>query len=295
MDRFVEMQTFTAVVDAGSFVRAAETLGLSKAAVSRNVDALERRLGVRLLHRTTRRLSLTDEGRLFYTRSRELLGSVEEAESEVAANTDAASGHLRINAPVTFGNRHLAPLWGPFLAQHPRITLDVTLSDRIVDLVEEGYDLAIRISPQATSSLVRKRLTTARLRVCASPQYLRRHGTPRTPADLASHAVIGYSYFSSRDEWRFEGPKGRSSVRTQPRVHSNSGETCRALALAHQGIVLQPDFLVGDDIRDGRLVELLRDQRCEDLVVYAVYPTRKHVPAKVRAVVDHLAAAFARR
>lgn len=295
MDRFLEMQTFGAVVDAGSFVKAAETLGLSKAAVSRYVDALEARLGVRLLHRTTRRLSLTEEGQLFFARSKELLAGVEEAEAEITSTTAAASGHLRINAPVTFGTRHLAPLWSKFLELHPRVQLDITLSDRIVDLVEEGYDVAVRIASLGNSSLISKRLTTTRLVLCATPDYLQAHGVPATPADLAGHAIISYSYFSTRDEWHFDGPTGPVAVRTDPIVHTNSGDTCRTLALAHQGIVLQPTFLVGDDLRAGTLVELMPEFKCGELGVFVVYPSRKHVAAKVRAVVDFLATAFAGR
>ena len=293
MDRFLEMQTFGAVVDAGSFVKAADSLGLSKAAVSRYVDALEERLGVRLLHRTTRRLSLTEEGQLFYARSKELLAGVEEAETEVTSTTASATGLLRLNAPVTFGIRHLAPLWGNFLALHPNVKLDITLSDRIVDLVEEGFDVAVRIAALGNSSLVSKRLATTRLVLCATPQYLKARGTPKAPADLARHAIISYSYFATRDEWHFDGPKGRVAVRTDPIVHTNSGDTCRTLALAHQGIVLQPTFLVGDDLKSGTLVELMPDFKCGEIGVFAVYPSRKHVAAKVRAVVDFLAGAFA--
>jgi DNA-binding transcriptional LysR family regulator len=295
MDRFLEMQTFSAVVDAGSFVKAADALGLSKAAVSRYVDALEERLGVRLLHRTTRRLSLTEEGQLFYARSKELLAGVEEAETEVTSATAAATGLLRVNAPVTFGIRHLAPLWARFLALHPNVKLDITLSDRIVDLVEEGFDVAVRIAALANSSLVSKRLATTRLVLCASPQYLKARGTPRSPADLTHHAVISYSYLATRDEWHFEGPKGGVAVKTDPIVHTNSGDTCRTLALADQGIILQPTFLVGDDLKSGALVELMPEFKCGEFGVFAVYPSRKHVAAKVRAVVDFLAGALAGR
>lgn len=295
MDRFLEMQTFGAVVDAGSFVKAAESLGLSKAAVSRYVDALEERLGVRLLHRTTRRLSLTEEGQLFYARSKELLAGVEEAETEVTSTMASATGLLRLNAPVTFGIRHLAPLWAKFLALHPGVKLDITLSDRIVDLVEEGFDVAVRIAALGNSSLVSKRLATTRLVLCATPKYLKARGTPKAPADLAGHAVISYSYFVTRDEWHFDGPKGRVAVRTDPIVHTNSGDTCRTLALADQGIILQPTFLVGDDLRSGALVELMPEFKCGEIGIFAVYPSRKHVAAKVRAVVEFLAGAFAGR
>ena len=293
MDRFLEMQTFNAVVDAGSFVKAAEALNMSKAAVSRYLVDMEARLGVRLLHRTTRRLSLTDEGQVFYGRSKELLAELAEAEEEISSRSHAASGLLRINAPFTFGVLHLAPLWGAFRSLHPKVKLDVTLSDRLVDLVEEGYDVAIRIARLDNSTLISKRLASTRMVLCASPQYLALHGTPQEPADLAQHAVISYSYWSTRDEWYFDGPQGPVSVKTQPCIHTNSGDTCRAAALAHQGVILQPSFLVGPDLVAGTLVELLPQYRSIELGIYAVYPTRKHVSQKVRALIDFLAEHFA--
>ena len=288
MDRFLEMQTFNAVVDAGSFVKAADALAMSKAAVSRYVVDMETRLGVRLLHRTTRRLSLTDEGQIFYVRSKELLAELAEAEDEITSRSDAASGLLRINAPFTFGVLHLAPLWGAFRAQHPKVKLDVTLADRLIDLVEEGYDVAIRIANLENSTLVSKRLATTRMVLCGSPQYLKLYGTPKHPSELANHAVISYSYWSTKDEWHFKGPLGAVSVKTNPCIHTNNGDTCRAAALANQGIILQPSFLVGDDLASGTLLELMPEFRSLELGIYAVYPTRKHVSPKVRALLDFL-------
>jgi len=293
MDKFVEMQTFAAVVDAGSFVKAANALAMSKAAVSRYVGDLETRLGVRLLQRTTRRLSLTEEGHVFHARCKDLLAEIDEAEAEITSRTDDPSGLVRVNAPVTFGILHLAPLWGEFRLLHPRVTLDITLSDRIVDLVDEGYDLAIRIATLPSSTLISRRLSKARMALCASPRYLEQHGTPRHPAELAHHAVIAYSYWSTKDEWHFDGPQGKVSVRTQPCIHTNSGDTCRAAALAHQGVVMQPTFLVGEDLEAGRLVELMPEFRAIELAIYAVYPTRKHLSPKVRVLIDFLADCFA--
>lgn len=292
MDRFLEMQTFTAVVDAGSFVKAADALAMSKAAVSRYVLDMETRLGVRLLHRTTRRLSLTEEGQIFYLRSKELLAELAEAEDEITSRNAAASGLLRINAPFTFGVLHLAPLWGVFRAQHPKVQLDVTLADRQVDLVEEGFDMAIRIARLENSTLVSKRLASTRMVLCASPQYLRLHGTPTHPSALTQHAVVAYSYWSTKDEWHFEGPLGPVSVTTKPCMHANNGDTCRAAALAGQGIILQPSFLVGADLAAGTLVELMPEFRSLELGIYAVYPTRKHVSPKVRALLDFLTQHF---
>ena len=295
MDRFLEMQTFNAVVEAGSFVKAADALNMSKAAVSRYVVELESRLGARLLHRTTRRLSLTDEGLLFHSRSKELLAELTQAEDEITSRRDAASGVLRINAPHTFGILHLAPLWGEFRALHPRVKLDVMLADRLVDLVEEGYDVAIRIATLDNSTLVSRKLATTRMVLCASPTYLERHGTPQHPAELAEHEIISYSYWSTKDEWRFDGPRGPVSVKTSPCIHTNSGDTCRAAALMHQGVILQPTFLVGQDLASGALVELMPEYRSTEFGIYAVYPTRKQVSAKVRVLIEFLAAHFAGR
>lgn len=295
MGRFLEMQTFDAVVEAGSFAGGAEALGLSRAAVSRHVGHLEARLGVRLLHRTTRRLSLTEEGEVFHARCRELLLGVEEAEAEISSRGGEAQGLLRVSAPLTFGIRHLAPLWGAFRDRHPKVRLDIMHSDRIVDLVEEGYDLAIRIATLPSSTLISKRLATTRVVLCASPAYLAAHGTPRDPAELAGHAVIGYSYLASGDEWHFEGPDGPVSVKTQPCIRANSGDVCRAAALAHQGVVLQPTFLVGEDLAEGTLEELMPEYRSRELGIYAVYPTRKHVAPKVRVLIDFLAERLGRR
>lgn len=293
MDKTQQMASFVAVVEAGSFVGAAVTLGLSKAAVSRQVGELEQRLDVRLLQRTTRRLSLTEDGQLFHARAKDLLAGIEEAESEISSRSGEPSGRLRITAPLTFGILHLAPLWGRFADLHPGVALEVDLSDRSVDLIEEGYDLAVRISNLPASQLVSRRLATSRMRLCASPEYLAEHGVPAHPRDLAHHACIAYSYWSGGDTWHIDGPDGGFDVRIRARMRTNNGDTCRAAALAHQGIVMQPDFIVGDDLRRGSLVELLPEYRALTLGIHAVYPTRKHLPLKTRRMIDFLVAAFA--
>ncbi|TCT07003.1 DNA-binding transcriptional LysR family regulator [Paralcaligenes ureilyticus] len=292
MDRFEEMRVYTAVVDAGSFVGAADALPMSKAAVSRYVAELESRLGVRLLHRTTRRLSLTEEGQLFYERSRELLAGVKGAEAELSTRSGEVGGLLRINAPLTFGILHLSALWGVFKAAHPNVLFDVTLADRVVDLVDEGYDLAVRIARLPDSTLVSKRLARTRMVLAASPEYLRQRGEPLHPHDLAQHATIAYSYWSTRDEWQFDGPDGGVSVRTRPFMRTNNGDTCRAMALADHGIILQPTFLVGDDLRAGKLVELMPQYRSIEMGIYVVYPTRRHLLPRVRALIDFLVEHF---
>ncbi|HEU4852019.1 MAG TPA: LysR family transcriptional regulator [Telluria sp.] len=292
MDRFREMQAFTAVVDAGSFVRAAEMLDTSKAAVSRLVADLEERLGVRLLHRTTRKLSLTDDGQTFYHRCVELLATLGEAESDLSSRSAEPSGRLRISAPVTFGVLHLAPLWGEFLAARPRVTLDIELSDRMVDLVDDGFDLAIRITRAPHPNLIARLLAPAQLVLCAAPAYLERRGTPTHPSELAQHDVISYTYYATRDEWSFEGPDGPVTVRTRPRLHANNGDTCRAAALKGQGIILQPAFLVHEDLKSGALREILPDYRSPELGIYATYTSRRQLPLKLRQMIDFLVDAF---
>lgn len=292
MDKFQEMRVFVSVVEAGSFVRAAHLLGMSKPTVSRYVGDLETRLGIRLLQRTTRKLALTAEGELFHARCKELLANVDEAEAEITSNRGEVAGQLKLSVPVNFGELHLAPLWGQFMARHPKVRLDVWLSDRTVDLVDEGFDAAVRIARLSASSLVSRKLTSTRLVLCASPKYLKRHGTPRHPDELANHAILQYSLMATGDHWEFDGPKGRVVVTVVPRFRTNSGSTCVAAALQHLGIILQPTFLVAQELASGALVEVLPQYRSSEVGVYVVYPTRKHVPPKVRMLVEFLVAAF---
>lgn len=293
MDKFLEMRVFSAVVEAGSFTGATRALDMSKAAVSRYVAELEERLGVRLLHRTTRKLSPTTEGEIFFARCRELLDNLDEAEAEITSRSGEASGLLKVNVPVTFGLMYLAPLWPVFLARHPKLDLDITLSDRVVDLVEDGFDLAVRIGQLPSSSLISRKLAATRMVLCASPDYLKRRGEPSAPGELLQHDVISYSLFSSGENWTFTGPEGDVSVKVVPRVRTNSGDTCRAAALQHQGIVLQPTFIVGADLERGSLHEIMSGYRSTELGVYAVYPSRKFVSPKVRLLIDFLVEAFA--
>ena len=295
MDRFLEMRVFAAVVDAGSFVNASEALDLSKAAVSRIVADLETRLGVRLLHRTTRRQSLTAEGERFHARSKELLAAVDEAEAEVTERSGRAVGLLKVSAPVSFGLLHLAPLWADFMRQHPELELEVNLSDRIVDVVDEGIDLAVRIARLRNSTLVSRQLSSTRLVLCASKRYLRKRGMPQHLEDLAQHDVLAYSLLAMGDTWEFAGPDGPMSVRVKPRLRTNSGDTCRAVALRHEGIILQPTFMVHEDLQSGALVEVLPRYRSVELGIYAVYPTRKHLLPKVRLLIDYLSGALAKQ
>lgn len=291
MDKFEAMRTFVAVVDVGSFVGAAERLQSSKAVVSRLVAELEQHLGVRLLHRTTRKLSLTPEGDTFVGRCRSVLFELQDAEDDVSHRNAQARGLLRVNVPVSYGISHLSKLWAGFMNKHPGVELDVTLSDRLVDLVEEGYDLAVRIGKLDASTMVSRRLSSTRLRLCASPGYILQHGQPTSPPELSHHRVLAYSLLSSADVWTFNHQTEathQTSVRVAPVMRSNNGDTCRDAALGGQGIVLQPDFLVSEALKSGHLIELMPDWRGEELGIYAVYPSRRYLSAKVRLLVDYL-------
>ncbi|MGV0958269.1 MAG: LysR family transcriptional regulator [Limnohabitans sp.] len=283
------MRVFTAVVDAASFVGAGDALNMSKAAVSRHVSDLEQRLGVRLMHRTTRKLSLTSEGEVFLARSREILASIEASEAELSTRSVTASGLLKVSVPVSFGIRHLAPLWSEFLANHPQVTLDVQLADRVIDLVDEGFDLAVRIARLPDSSLISRQLASTRLVLCAAPSYLKRRGTPAHPSELAEHDVMGYSLMAMGDQWQFTGPDGPVSAKVRPRMWTNNGDSCVAASLAGAGIQLQPTFLIDQELASGQLVEILPQFRSVELGIYAVYPSRKFVLPKVRALVEFLA------
>ena len=239
MDALRQIEAFVAVVRAGSYVKGAERQETSKAVLSRQVLELETRLGTRLLNRTTRRLSLTETGAAYFERCVQILDDLREADAAAGATTATARGRLRINAPLTFGNLHLAPLWGEFLKLHPAVELDITLTDRVVDLVEEGFDLAVRIAPTGrlpSSSLVARTIADDRIVLCASPGYLRGAPALTHPADLAAHAVMAYAWWSGGDTWQFSGADGATAdVTVRPRLRTNSGDTCRAAALADQG------------------------------------------------------------
>lgn len=288
MDKYQEIKVFTTVAECGSFVAASDALNLSKAAVSRYVSDLERRLGARLMHRTTRKLSLTPEGEIFLARCRVILESIEESEEEISSRGLKASGTLRVTAPVSFGIRHLAPLWSDFLKAYSDVKVDLELSDRIVNLVEEGFDLAIRIGQLNDSTLVCRQLASTRLVLCASPDYLKRHDIPNHPAELSAHETFSYSLLSTGHTWRFDGPEGRVDVRVSPRMTSNNGDTGVEVCVRGGGIHLWPSFLVEEQLRKGELVEVLPAFKASTFGVYAVYPSKKHVSPKVRALVDFL-------
>jgi DNA-binding transcriptional LysR family regulator len=293
MDRLRAYEVFVTVVSRGSFTRAADALETSPANVTRYVNELEAHLGTRLLNRTSRRLSLTEGGESFYARCKSILDDVAETEGLVSSASVEPRGRLRINAPVSFGILYLAPLWPEFMRKYPDVELDVALIDRVVDIVDEGYDLAIRISRAGSTNHAARKLATSRNTLCASPAYLARCGYPAAPADLIEHRCIGYSYAATGDEWRLIDSESKAhTVKVNCHMHSNNGDTARAAALAGQGVIWQPTFLVGNDLRAGKLVQVLPEYRLPDIDILALYPSRRHLSAKIRAMVDFLVDAF---
>jgi DNA-binding transcriptional LysR family regulator len=294
MDRLAAIQVFAQVVESGSFARAAQRLGLSTSAASRQVAELEGYLQTRLLNRTTRKVSLTESGRAFYERSVQLLSDLAEAEQEASRAAVEPRGTIRLTTSVNFGVRHVAPAIADFLREHPGVRFDVSLSDRVVDLVEEGFDLAIRVGAPGADNLVARKLGETRLVPCASPAYLAAHGAPATPEDLAKHNCFTYEYVSPRNLWRFHDRAGSErSVRVSGTLHSNNGDLLAEAAVRGAGIVFEPAFIVGPDVRAGRLVPLLQEYVPPPMPIYAVYPSRKHLSAKVRRFVEFLMARFA--
>ena len=287
MDTFAAMRVFVAVVERSGFSAAASALDLSTASVTRQVAALEKRLGTRLLNRTTRRVGLTSAGAAYYQRAVQLLAELDDIEAAVGAQALVPSGLLRINAPVSFGIARLGPLLAGYRVRYPQVKLDLSLSDRLVDMVEEGFDVAIRITRQPAPNLIARKLADARLLLCAAPDYLARAGTPAAPADLARHACLAYSYWSGGDEWTLQGPAGEATVRIDGGLRANNGDVLREAALAGMGIVLQPDFVVGADLAASRLRQVL------PVGIHAVYASRSHLAPKVRSFIDFLVEAFA--
>ena len=294
MDRFQSLSVFAKVVEQGGFARAAERLQLSASAVSRHVAELESHLGVRLLNRTTRKLSLTESGQAFHERTVQLLADLEEAEVAVASSAMSPRGTLRLTCPIAFGEWQVAPAIAAFSARYPQLKFDVELSDRMVDLVEEGFDLAIRIGSSSSQALIARRIGETRLVCVASPAYLARHGAPKVPQDLARHRCVVYANQSPRDAWRFADARGvEHVVRIAGPAMSNNGRFLAALATCGMAISMEPDIMVRDELKSGRLVELLASYRPPAIPIHAVYPSRRHLSAKVRLFVDFIAQRFA--
>jgi DNA-binding transcriptional LysR family regulator len=291
-DIVAAMRVFTAVVDAGSFVGAAEKLELSRGMATHHVARLEAHLKVRLLNRTTRKLSLTEAGTDYYQRATQVLALIDEAETSVAQVLSIPSGTLRVTSSVAFGARHLGWAITAYLQRHPGVQIDVSLNDRVVDLVEEGFDLAIRVAPAIDPGLIARPLAPARIVACAAPRYLKRFGTPKTPDELAGHNCISYAYWPMHREWRFTRNGVERTIRVDGNLRGNNGDILLNAATQGLGVLLQPTFVVYEELQRKKLVRILRDWETEALTVFAVYPNRKFLPPKVRSFIDFLAERF---
>ena len=293
VNRFSELETFVAVVEAGSLSAAAARLGIAVSAVSRRVGELETRLGVRLANRSTRGFAVTPLGLDYYARCVRLLADLEEADASVSGADAALGGTLRLAAPLSFGVLHLAPALERFLAERPALALDLDLSDRRVDLVEEGIDLAIRIGRLEDSRLVARRLFEVHHVVAASPRWWDRHGRPRTPSDLAGQPALRYRARTAPRAWRFTAPDGRDGeLRLEPRYTATNGDVLLDAAVAGLGVVREPTFLAASAIADGRLEPVLLDHAWEPMAAYVVYPQGRPLPARARRLLEHLVATF---
>ncbi|MEO8385867.1 MAG: LysR family transcriptional regulator [Betaproteobacteria bacterium] len=293
LDRLAAMTVFVKVVEQGSFARAAERLNMSTSAVSRQIADLEAHLTTRLLNRTTRRISLTESGQAYFERALHLLADLEETEAVVSSSTINPRGTIRLTCSTSFGVPHLAPAIGEFQARYPDVRFDISASNRFVDLVEEGLDLAIRIGDLGNPNLIARRIGGMRLVACASPDYLKRNGTPKHPDDLTSHNCFTYEFAPVKNLWTFQDrQKNEIKVRIDGSVHANNGEMLAAIAVAGVGIALEPDFIVNPLLASGALVEILKTFRPAPYNIYAVYPSRRHLSAKVRTFVDFLAGRF---
>ncbi|MCA2407586.1 LysR family transcriptional regulator [Rhizobium leguminosarum bv. viciae 248] len=293
MDRLTSLMVFGRVVECGGFSAAARRLNMSVTMVGNHVQSLEDRLGVRLLNRTTRKVSLTETGKYYYERSSQILAELDEADRTAGALSTAPRGTLKVYTSSAIV-RFLLPVVSEFMELYPSISLDFSVGERMVDMIEDGYDLVMRTVLPPDSSLVARKLTPWRHMLVCSPAYFESHPMPKTPAEVADHNCLQYAYYPYGDEWRFEDGDGKmKSVKISGNVVSNSAEMLRFLTLAGRGIFLAPSFVVFDDIAEGRLVKIMPDYRPVEFNINAVYPNRSHLPTKVRLFIDLLAERFA--
>lgn len=296
MDRFSALEAFVRVAETQSFSESARRLGKSKSLISRQVAALEMELGVRLLQRTTRSITLTEAGRGFFERAQRILSDIEDATLSVSRLQTAPRGCLRVNAPMSFGFLHLAPALPDFLKSYPEIEIDMVMNDRMVDLVEEGFDVAVRIGRLTESSLIARRLAPIRIAVCASPAYLAAHGEPLSPDDLAHHQCLINSTLVPSDEWRFAHPDGKAwPAPIHGPLRANNGDALKAAVVKGLGMVMLPTFIVGQELQSGELVSVLNDFVPQDIALHAVYPHSRLLSPKVRAFIDFLAERYGPR
>jgi DNA-binding transcriptional LysR family regulator len=293
MDKFEQIRAFAQVVNAGGFAAAARNMGLSRSAVNKLVINLENDLGVQLLHRSTRVVTPTDTGLAFYERCVEILASLEEAERSVTLLHEFPKGRLRVNAPMTFGTLHLAPALADFLAQYPDLQVQLTLNDRLIDPLEEGFDVTVRISdPQPTGSLIVLPLAPAPRVLCASPSYLTAQGTPTHPGELRRHSCLHYGQLATNNIWTLTGPDGEHTISIQGVLCSNNGEVLMNAAIRGLGITLLPMFIIENAVQQGHLQIVLPDYHPPELSIDVMYPVNRHLSTKIRLLVDFLKERF---
>ena len=294
MDKFEQIRAFVQVAASGGFAAAAREMGLSRSTVNKLVIQLENQLGVQLLHRSTRVVSLTESGLAFYERCTEILGSLKEAEQSLTQLQVEPKGRLRINAPMTFGTMYVAPAIADFIGQYPDLQVQLTLNDRFVDPIEEGYDLTIRIAtPQLTSSLLVQPLAPAPRLLCASAAYLEQRGTPAHPLELSHHSCLHYGQIAGKNRWTLTGPEGEQTVTVQGVLCSNNGEVLLESAVRGLGIALLPQFIVESALNQGKLIAILSDYSPAPLSIEALYPTHRNLSSKIRLLVNFLRERFA--
>lgn len=294
MDKFAQLQALVEVADRGSISRAADKLGVAKSVVSRRLSELEARLDVQLFQRTTRKLGLTENGRRFYADAQRLLHELEQAECAVSESQLELKGTMRLALPLSFGLLHLQPAIEAFMRDHPQLNFEIELDDRQVDLIAEGFDLAVRIARLNDSSMIARKLAPIRHGVFASPAYLKRHGVPRHPQELVSHTGLGYGNLADPQNWSYVDAGGaRKQVRVPLRLVADNGQFLLECAIAGQGMVMAPTFYSFEALQRGQLVAVLEDFQWPELTAYAIYPRTRHLPARVRALIDFLVARFA--
>lgn len=291
MSKLEDMEILVHVVEAGSFTRAADQLNSTKSMVSRRLSELEKRLGARLFNRTTRRLSLTEAGQTFYEHSRKIISEVEEVEESMGGNVSEPRGRLRVNAPTSFVDE-ISPAILEFIQRYPQLQLDLHLSDQHLDIVSEGFDLALRLGHLRDSTLVARRLAPCNFVVCASPAYIKRHGEPATPEIISQHECVVYGNLPVSEIWQFIVDGNPFVPEVNARISMNVGKAIVRAVVAGMGIGLLPTFVVSEAVRSGSLVQVLKDYKVMEHGLYVVYPSNRYVPARVRMFVDYLAERF---
>jgi DNA-binding transcriptional LysR family regulator len=295
MDKLIAIRAFAKVVQSGSFSKAADELRLSRSAVSKYVIELEQELGVQLLHRTTRNASPTEHGQSYYQRCIAILADLDEADTDVGLLQTEPRGLLRVNAPMSFGTLHLGRALADFMERYPALRIELILTDQLINPVQDGFDITLRIAEMVSSSLIARKITAARRVVCAAPAYLERHGTPSHPKELRGHDCLNYGYLATGNQWKLTGPDGDHWVQLPWRLCTNNAEVLRDAAVKGRGIALLPTFIVGADLQQGGLRTILPDFVAPEMTLHAIYSPTRQLAAKTRVFIDFLVERFSGR